>query len=903
MLLSCLLLHANEVVSRDLLIDALWGEQPQKTARNALQVQVHALRRRLGKERIATEGPGYRLRVDPGELDLERFERLVTQARSELVSGAAEEAAALFREALGLWRGPALADVVYEAFAQSGIARLDELRLVALEERFEADLALARHVEVVPELDALVAEHALRERLHGQLMLALYRSGRQTDALAVFRRIRRGLREELGLEPGPELQELQQAILRQDAALRIEPSELRARRHLPAPQTALVGRRRELDEIGALLRSADVRLVTLTGAGGSGKTRLAFQVAHNLADAFPDGVYFVDLAHLRDTALVPTTIAHALGVEERSGEELAHTVLNHLRPRRLLLLLDNFEVVDEAAPVVSDLLQAAPQLAVLATSRTPLRLSGEHEYRVAPLPLSEAVQLFAARARAVAPSFRRASEEAEEVAEICRRVDCLPLAIELAAAHTREYSPAEMLELLPSALELAGTGARDLPERQRTLRAAIDWSYDLLAADLRRLFASLAVFAGGCTAAAAEVVCGANRGALASLVARSLLQERLGSDGQPRFSMLETVREYALDVLDASGEAETFRRRHAEHYTEFVEASERDAVTPETWLRSLDEELDNLRAALAWTNGAGEVELELRIVGALPRFWALRGHRQEGRSRVEAALKHAERAPAPVQAKALLGAARVQHGLADYQRMYEFAEKSLALYRSLGDEQGIAWSLDRTGSAATNMGDLASGCSLHQESIAMFRRLEDELGLAVSLNNLSCVYLMQGEPELATDSAAESLAICRTLGRRYGMVLPLGNLGLAALQLSRHAEAFDLLQQGIRLGQEIDYGEGVVCCLVVLEAVLAATGEPEKAATLMGATDAKAEMTNYVLEPLEQQVRDRTVEAMKHALGEEAFGAALAAGRGLTTDEAAARLAACDPSPRALRSP
>jgi predicted ATPase len=849
---------------------------------------VHALRKRLGAERIATEGPGYRLRVERGELDLEQFERLVAQGRSALGSGATEEAASLLREALGLWRGPALADVAYEPFAQSELARIEELRLVALEERVEADLALGRQLELVPELEALVAEHPLRERLHGQLMLALYRSGRQTDALAAFRDVRRTLRDELGLEPGPELQELQQAILRQDAALRVEPPELRARRHLPAPLTPLVGRRRELDSIGTLLRSGDVRLITLTGAGGSGKTRLGLQIAHDLADVFPDGVYFVDLSHLREAALVPTTIAHALGLEERGDEQVAETLQRYLRRRRLLLLLDNFEVVDEAAPVLADLLQAAAELSLLVTSRTPLRLLGEHEHRVAPLPLGEAVQLFAARARAVAPSFRRASEEAAEVSEICRRVDCLPLAIELAAARTREYSPAEMLGLLPSALELAGAGARDLPERQRTLRAAIDWSHELLADDTRALFACLAVFAGGCTAAAAEAICDAKRSALASLASSSLLQERLGSDGQPRFFMLETVREYAAEALEATGEADAVRRRHAQYYTEFAEASEREQRAPETWMRSLDDELDNLRAALVWCNAAGEVELELRIVGALPRFWFARGHMREARGRADAALRHSEHAPAPLRAKALLSAARAEQGLASYERMRELAEQSLAVYRSIGDAQGAAWALDRLATAVTDMGDLERGASLYLESASMFRALEDRLGIAVTLNNLSCVYLMQDEPELAAAASDESLALCRALGRRWGMVLPLSNLALAALERDRLAEAFDFLREGIQLAQELDYGEGLVCSLVVLEAALAATGDAEAAATLVGATDAEAERISFVIEPLERRVRDRTVELAEQALGEDAFAAARAAGSQRALDDVAA---------------
>ncbi|HXV58661.1 MAG TPA: BTAD domain-containing putative transcriptional regulator, partial [Gaiellaceae bacterium] len=840
-LLAALLLAAGEVVSRDRLIDALWGESPPASAANALQVQVHSLRKLLGQERIATEGPGYRLQVEAGELDAERFERLVTRGRCELGSGNAEAAAAALHEALSLWRGPAFADVAYELFAQGEIARLEELRLVALEERLEADLALARHKELVPELESLVSAHPARERLYGLLMLALYREGRQTDALAVFRRARRTLRE-VGLDPGPELKELQQAVLRQDEALRIETPEIRARRHLPAATTPLVGRRRELDELGALLRAEGPRLVTLTGAGGIGKTRLALQIAHDLADAFEDGVFFVDLAPLREPELVPSAVADPLGVDEQPGRPLTLTLERHLRGKRLLLLLDNFEIVDEAAPLLGALLQAAPELKLLVTSRVPLRLSGEHEWRVSPLPLPAAVRLFAQRARAVAPGFRRPSEEAEEVSELCRRLDCLPLAIELAAARTRDYAPAELLRLFPRALELASDGARDLPGRHRRLRATIDWSYELLTPEERGLVARLAVFAGGCTAADAAAVCEASRSALASLVARSLLRERLGADAEPRYAMLETVREYALERLEESGEGELVRRRHAERYAALAEAAEQQPAADagqRAW-SSLEEEQDNLRAALDWSHDAGEVELELRLVAALAYFWVVRDRLTEGRGRIEAALRSGDGPPA-LRAKALFGAARLVNSLGDDARMRELAEESLAVYRSLGDPWGIARSLDALGIAVGNLGDVSRGIGLHEESAAIYRELGDDRGLAVSLNNLGSLLLRVGEAERAAGLFEEALGVFETLGQRDRIPVPLGNLGLAALLDGRPEEALDLLRQALSVAQELDYTEAEIYGIDGVAAALAATGEREAAALLLGAASAAAE--------------------------------------------------------------
>ena len=900
MLLACLLLRANEVVSRDHLIDALWGEQPRKTARNALQVQVHALRKRLGPERIATEEPGYRLLVEPGELDLERFEQLVGQGRSELASGDADQAASIFREALGLWRGPPLADVAYEAFAQSDIARLGELRLVALEERIDADLALARHLELVPELEALVADHPLRERLEGQLMLALYRSGRQTDALAAFRRVRRALHEELGLEPGPELQELQQAILRQDAVLRVEPPELRARRHLPAPQTALLGRRHELDEVCELLRGPDARLVTLTGAGGSGKTRLALQVAHELADAFADGVYFVDLAPLREPSLVATTIAHALGVEERRDELLAQTLDDHLRARRLLLLLDNFERVDEAAPLLSELLTAAPGLALLVTSRTPLHLSGEHECRVRPLPLPDAARLFAARARAIAPGFRRPSEEAGEIADLCRHLDCLPLAIELAAARARQFSPTEMLDLLPGRLELAGNGARDLPARQRTLRATIDWSHELLAPEEQGLFARLAVFSGGCTLVAAAAVCDAGRAQIASLVTKSLLYEHLGGNGSVRYSMLDTVREYALERLEASGEANAARMRHAEHFAAFAEASGGESSAAED-AALIEGDHDNLRAAIDWSHESGPVELELRLVAALAIFWAVRDHLREGRARVQAALQRGTDGPAPLRAKALGGGSRLALRLGDYEQAELLASESLAVYRSLDDEPGIASALSRLGAAVSSRGDVARAIALHEESAARYRELGDDRGLAIVLSNLGYRLVVQGDHEQAKLLCEEALSIAREQGDPSGMPLPLINLGLAWLMQQRYDEAFACFRRGLELSDELGHIVPLIYCLEGLAAVLAETGNTEQATGIAGAAQAAAEATGASLEPFEQQIHAQTIETARQALGEESFAAAWAGGCRLTIDEAVARALAIDePAPRSM---
>jgi predicted ATPase/DNA-binding SARP family transcriptional activator len=894
-LLICLLIRAGEVVSRDELIDALWGESPPQTAANALQVLVHALRKELGQERIATVPPGYQLVTEAGEVDVARFARLVAQGRMELAEGNADGAAATLRDALALWRGPALPEVAYEEFAQGEIARLEELRLVALEERNDADLALARHVELVPELEALVAAHPTRERLVGQLMLALYRAGRQTDALAVFRNARGVLEEKLGLEPGPELRELQRAILRHDEHLRVEPPELRARRHLPAPQTALVGRRQELEDLGGLLRAPDVRLVTLTGPGGSGKTRLAIQAAHALADAFPDGVHFVDLSHLREPGLVSVAIAGALGVGERADTATADAVAAHLRPLRLLLLLDNFEVVDEAAPLLAELLGAAPGLALLVTSRTPLRLTAEHEYRVRPLPLDDAVQLFAARMRAVAPGFRRQSEEAEEVTELCRRLDCLPLALELAAARTREYSPGELLTALPGTLELGEGGARDLPARQRTLRATIGWSYDLLTREEQDAFSRLGVFAGGCTVDSALAVAGADRRTLAALVAQSLVQERPGHDGEPRYSLLETVREYAFELLGSN--ADEVERRHAEFFADLAEALRQEPDPGQNFWPRLDAEHDNLRAALAWCEDAGAAAIEIRLVHAVGNFWYMRGHLREGRVRLDRALRHGDEMSASVRAPMLVQGARLAMNLGDYPGMKAYAEQSLEVARGLGDQQAVAEALDVLGTAVSHEGGTARAREMHEEALGIYRELGVDRGLANSLGNLGYMALIDGDYERAIALSAESAELFGKIERPASMAIPLVNQGMAAFLDGQPEEALARFRQGLALARDSGYSGAMVYCVEGVAAVLAASGDAERAATLLGAAGAHAEAIGESLEPFEQGVRDRAVSAAAEALGEDAFALAVERGRGLEPAEAAALALEENPAP------
>jgi predicted ATPase/DNA-binding SARP family transcriptional activator len=888
-LLAVLLLNRNELVTTDRLIEEVWSGAERQGALRNLQVYVSQLRKLLGDAQVLqTRAAGYSLVVAPEQLDAARFERLLREGKTALTGGQPEQAAKPLGEALELWRGAPLADLAYEPFAQAEIARLEELRLVALEARTDAELALGHHGDLVGELELLVAEHPLREHLRGQLIVALYRTGRQADALAVYHDARRMLLDELGLEPSPKLKELEAAVLRQDASLSVEPPELRARRHLPAPATALVGRAKELAELVAMLHEESPRLLTLTGAGGTGKTRLALQAASDVVDRFADGVFFVGLGPLSDPRLVPSTIAGRLGIQESAGRPLLESLKEHLRERRLLLLLDNFEHVDEAAPVVSELLAEASGLKVLLTSRALLHLYGEHDYPVPPLTEEEAVELFATRARAVRTGFELDGTK-PQVVELCRSLDCLPLAIELAAARSGELSPAEMLDVLPHRLELATRGARDLPARQQTLRATIEWSYSLLDESEQGLFARLAVFAGGCSLEVAQSVCHADLSELASLVEKSLVLETEQPDGEARFGMLETIREYAAERLEASGEGETVRRRHAEHFLELAEEADPEleaGAEQSIWLERLALEHDNMRAGLAWLASAGEPELELRLASALKNFWFLQGHLSEGRRWLEDALARNEAQPKGVRAYALTALGQLIYRLGALEPAKVALEESLDLYRELGDPTGTARAVGELGSVAVFEGDYERAASLYEESAALFRSAGDKMRLASVLANLGAVANIQGNYERGRPLIEEALALHREVGAKDDVAIALHNLGSVALHEGRYSDGAELLHESLELSRDLAYRECAAYTLVGMAELAFARDDRERAALLLGAADAAFEELGVPLYGEELDIYERTVEGLSSHLGEDAFETKRSEGRALGLERA-----------------
>ncbi len=874
-LLALLLLHRNETVPADRLIDDLWGESPPATAANTLQVYVSQLRK-LVEDRLVREGAGYRLRVQPGELDAERFERMAAEGASALAGRSYAKASEQLLEALGIWRGPALVDVQYEPFARAEITRLEELRLVAIEDRLEAELGLGRDHEVVPELEALVSEYPVRERLRGLLMLALYRGGRQADALDTYREARRVLVDELGLEPGPELRELEQAILRQDESLA---RRTRPESNVPAPVSSLVGRERELEEICTALRSEDVRLLTLTGPGGAGKTRLALEAVNALADELPDGAFFVPLDTIRDPALLLPAMAQAVGVRESGERPLLAGLRERLAGQRVLLLLDNFEQLAGEARLLADVLKAVPGLTLLVTSRAALRLSGEQEYPVQPLGRSDAVALFVERSRGADPAFRLTDENSAAIEEICARLDDLPLALELAAARTNLLPPEAMLQRLDQRLDLLSRGPRDLPERHRALRDTIAWSYELLEPEEQQVFARLAAFAGGCTLESAETVCDAALDSLSVLVDDSLL-ERAGE----RLRMLETIREYAAERLELEGDAEIVRRRHAEHFLELVES---DAPPNKTgWVARLDDERDNLRAALSWSLEAEEAELALRLAAALWEYWWVRGHLAEGSRRLAEALEQGAAQSPQLRASALHAAARLATRQGDYERAAELSEQSLALWEELGDAAGTAQSLLSLGTVAAEQGERERAIELSERAAELYRESGDRRGHALAVSNLGGIALDQGDYVRAAALSEQAYGLFEALDDSEGMAFALVNQGFAALSNQDHKRALGLLREALRRLAELEFRDVIGYCFEGLAAVLAFTGEAGPAARLLGAAEALRESVGVDLAPTERETHETTAAAVREALGEKRFSAAWRLGRDLPLDEA-----------------
>jgi predicted ATPase/DNA-binding SARP family transcriptional activator len=814
-LLAVLLLNANEAVSSDRLLEALWGEHAPESGAKALQVRVSQLRKALGPAGsvLVTRAPGYLLALEGEQLDLSRFERLVAEADQ----ADPPLAAVKLREALALWRGPPLADLAYESFAQPAIGRLEELRLVALEKRVDADLALGRHAELVGELEELAAVHPLRERFRAQLMLALYRGGRQADALAVYQSARRELVETVGLEPSPFLRELEQAILRQDPALDAEPDSAHrlvatgavaqtpdqaaeARDNLPVQASRFVGRDRELSELRGLLSSA--RVLTLTGAGGVGKTRLSLELAGTVLGRWRDGVWFAELAPLSDPTLIAAKLAGVLSVPEAPGEPPSESLVRALRSRELLVILDNCEHLIESAAILADtLVKECPRLTLIATSREPLRIAGEQLYRVPSLTLppsdngqidgvrgSEAVALFVDRARHQRADFALDPANSATVARLCRRLDGIPLAIELAAARLGALSVTEIERRLDHRFRLLTGGSRAALPRQQALEALIDWSYNLLNPNEQEVLERLSVFAGGFDLDSAEAVATASPDApvpddVMALVDKSLIQQ---DETSGRYRLLETVRDYAADKLLARGPktARAGRAAHRDHYLTLAETAAPHLIGhgQVEWLDRLELELDNLRAAISECQADPDPEPGLRLADALHYFWNYRHARAEGLEAVCAALDREDaQAPTLARGRALSAAADLLANIArDYDMAGAHGQESLAIAHALSDQRLRAEALHRLAAVAGFQCDEETHQSLSDEALSAARALGDPHLTALILFEWSSLtgVTTHGERVRALE---ESLALCRTTGDQILSARILNNLAYSTM--------------------------------------------------------------------------------------------------------------------------
>ena len=610
--------------------------------------------------------------------------------------------------------------------------------------------------------------------------------------------------------------------------------------NLPAPATALIGRATERAEVGELLLRSETRLLTLTGPGGSGKTRLALQVAAELRDSFPDGVFLVALALISDPDLVAPTIAQVLEIRERGSRSMLEHLRYALRSKQLVLLLDNFEQVVAAAPVVAELLAAAPGLKVLVTSRIRLHLRGEREYAVAPLTVPDlnqelsidqiarfsAVELFVARARDVHHTFALTEVNAPTVAEICTRLDGLPLAIELAAARSKVFPPQALLARLGSQLAFLTGGPRDAPARQQTIRNTLDWSYQLLDEGEQRLLQRLGVFVGGCTLEAAAAVCNADRDlscdtvdGLAALVHQSLLKQIEDGDGEPRFVMLETVREYALEQLGRSGQADVFHREHAAYYLALAEQAESSIDGPQahTWLTRLEVNHDNLRAAIQWEVARGSIAA-VRFGAALWRFWWKRGHLREGQRWLETILMLPEAGLATaahraLRASILLGAGRLATDQAEYEAARRYCEESQAICQDIGNKRGVALVLETLGQLALDQGQLALARETLERSLALFQEIGDTSCQTASLDLLAEVARLQGDVVAGRVFAEQSLALAQAIGDQHKIARALDILGWNAISQGDYRHATPFFEQSLRLYRELGQKQDISSAL------------------------------------------------------------------------------------------
>ena len=839
-LLAALLADPGRPVAAHRLIDDLWGERPPGNPTRALQAKVSQLRRVLdeaepgGRGLVVSRAPGYQLSVPEGALDSHRFAALTAQARD---APDARVRAGLLGDALALWRGPAFADFDGHAFARAAIDRLEEDRLAVLEEQAEARLEAGEHAQLIGELAGLVDRYPLRERLRAVQLRALYRAGRQSEALAGYEDLRARLADDLGIDPSPELTELHGALLRQEPVAPVAPAPARARGNILAPLGELVARDEALAEVAGIL--AGRRLVTLTGPGGVGKTRLALAVAGRLQGSYPDGEWLVELAGAGAGSDLAEVVAAAMGLrddgawgvrpESGAAWDAAGRLAEVLRGKRMLLILDNCEhVVDQAATLVELLLRTAPGLVVMTTSQEPLALAGETLWAVPPLTPAGAVELFTARAAASAPGFVCDDGNRDAVAAVCRRLDGIPLALELAATRVRVLGVEQLLERLDDRFRLLRAGQRGAPARQRTLRAMIDWSWELLDGAERAVLRRLAAHAEGCTLRAAEAVCGGADAegddvldVLARLVDRSLVVVT----GE-RYRLLESVAAYCVERMAEAGELAAVRERHLAYYTGLAETAQprlRDGGQ-RAWLAVLDAESANLRRALDVATENGDAAFALRLVDALAWYWIMRGRLAEARRSVAAALDLPGGDPAP-RARAhvwLVGLALLG---GDGEDRTARSEAALKEYGAVADAAELAWARWFLAHALPGTGDYAEGAELTEQALADAVALGDQWGEAAALADRSMQRLLSGDLAGTERDTARSMRLFDAVGDACGRLWSVYPRAAVAEIHGDYARATGLHREALATAHEFGFTTQAADLLSGLGRIALLTGD------------------------------------------------------------------------------
>ncbi|MFI9384511.1 BTAD domain-containing putative transcriptional regulator [Kutzneria sp. NPDC052558] len=896
LVLAVLAWEVNRVVPTERLFEWLWPADPPRSATHALHVLVSNLRSILAEAgagmTISTEGTGYVLHADPRRIDVHRFTDAVARARA---SAGDRTRVTLLDEALRLWTGPALADTASPEIRERLCGGLEETRLTAVEDRFDGILRLGGHQEVLGEITAAAEAHPTRERLVGQLMLALHRSGQTSRALEVAQRARSRLAEELGIDPGAELRRLELAILRDDRDLDpvTEPAT-----PLPAHRTRLIGRDRAVADLVDRLATGEARLLTLTGPGGVGKTRLATEVARRTGDR----VAVVSLASVRDPGLVLPTVASGLELREMAGVPLRAALRAHLRDLNLLLLLDNVEHLLDAAPDIAWLLDVSPRLTVLATSRTPLRLGGEHVWPVKPLDARSAAELFVERARQAGYAD---GDDPAVVDAICGRVDRLPLGIELAAARTRLLSPAALLDQLERSHDLLTDGARDAPPRHQALRAAIAWSYDLLSTEEQALLCAVSVFAGGWNAATAAAAANVDPTTawrlLGGLLDAGLIFRRPCGDVNS-FALLETVRVFAMAQAEATGVLPELRERHAVHVESFVAAARWGVEGPDQhkWFTRLRWQQDNIRAALRWLLDRGELDRCAAIL-VFPTHWIIGGHIAEYRRWAHEVLA-GDSLSLAARAGVLAIHGYVSHGSRSEQAI-RVTDEAMELARLAGDPRTLALALLLRGNVAVWSRDDAFAAALFDEADAAFRAAGGSGYLAVARAAKAHMAVMQGRAGEADRALAELEAEGRRAGGGWALAMTLVYRGTVLIRLDAWDHAERLLREAVEIVSRLGLASGFVMLWALhhLSVTAAHTGRPERSARLAGAAALLVDRFGpSMAEDIARLPSRRATSRVSAEIGRAAFDALYREGRAMTLDQAvalatapSAELAAC----------